>query len=588
MVLGVLALSFFRIQGLDSSRYQTRATSNRLRAMRLPAPRGLITDRNGEVLAENVPAYSIAVSGTTPDTLRQTLDAIASIVGLDADRVEAVLRLLGRKPETPVVLVPEAGLELIAELEERRAILPGIVIETYPKRRYPYGSVTSHVLGYVAQVSADELAANNFPGAQLGTVVGKDGLERQYDDRLRGRDGARFIEVDARGRTVREIEGDATIAPRLGQTLRTSLDIRLQEFVAQEFPEEYSGAVVAMDPRTGEVLALYSSPTFDPNALVQGMDPVEWLALSRSPQSPLINRAIAGRYPPASPWKLVVAASALRRGLVEFDTHMPIPCRGGLQYGNRYFRCWAVHGDLSLREAIAVSCDVYFYQLGLKITLENMLRDVAAMGLNERSGIDLPGEQRPLFPPSTAYYDRRYGRGGWTNAVTLNLAIGQGENAQTLINMVSIYAMLANATGTAPEPRLVVGGKTQVRSLGLSPADLAGLRDALVQVVRSGTAAHARIDDLEIAGKTGTAQNATGPSHGWFIGFAPADAPTVVVGGVFAFGGNSAAVARLVNRVIARYLLGPDADALRPGGLEFEIPADSAPRPIPLLPARLQ
>jgi penicillin-binding protein 2 len=488
----------------------------------------------------------------------------------------------------PVVLVPDAGFELVAELEERRAVLPGIVIETYPKRRYPFGSITSHVLGYVAQVSADQLAAKNFPGAQLGTVVGKDGLERQYDDRLRGRDGARFIEVDARGRTVREIESPATIEPRLGRTLRTSLDIRLQEFVAQEFPEEYNGAVVAMDPRTGEVLALYSSPTFDPNALVQGMDPAEWLALSRSAQSPLINRAIAGRYPPASPWKLVVAASALRRGLVGLDSHMLIPCRGGLQYGDRYFRCWAVHGDLSLREAIAVSCDVYFYQLGLKITLENMLRDVAAMGLNERSGIDLPGEQRPLFPPSPAYYDRRYGRDGWTNAVTLNLAIGQGENAQTLINVVSIYAMLANTTGTAPAPRLVTGGETQVRSLGLSPADLAGLRDALVQVVRSGTAAHARIDDLQIAGKTGTAQNATGPPHGWFIGFAPADAPTVVVGAVFEFGGNSAAVARFVNRVIARYLLGPDAEVLRPGGLEFEVPADSAPRPIPLLPARLR
>ncbi len=339
-----------------------------------------------------------------------------------------------------------------------------------------------------------------------------------------------------------------------------------------------------MDPRTGEVLALYSSPGFDPNAFVGGMDPDEWHALSHSEDQPLFNRAIGGLYPPASPWKLAVAVSALKRGAAGLDSHMEIPCRGGLLYGNRYFRCWKEHGDLSLREAIQFSCDVYFYQLGLKLTLDNLLRDAVDMGFGERSGIDLPGEQLPLFPRSNKYYDEQYGRGGWTNAVTLNLAIGQGENSQSLSNMVRFYAMLASPTGAAPAPRLVAEESVPLRSLHMSPAALAELQDALVQVVRTGTAAGARIAELEIAGKTGTAQNARGPAHGWFLGFAPADRPAVVVGAIVEFAGHGSDVAPLVTRIIARHLLGPDAPPPGSGELEFMLPSDSAPAPRRLLP----
>ena len=316
------------------------------------------------------------------------------------------------------------------------------------------------------------------------------------------------------------------------------------------------------------------------------MDTEDWRALSQAEDKPLLNRAIQGLYPPASPWKLAVAGSALRRGLVTSETHMEIPCRGGLQFGNRFFRCWRAsgHGALTLREAIQFSCDVYFYQLGLRLELPSLLQDGTLMGFGERTGIDLHGEVAPVFPASTDYFDRKYGPRGWTQGVTLNLAIGQGENSQTVMGMVRFYAMLANADGAAPPPRLVVAGTPISRSLGIGQSDLAVLRQSLLSVVEEGTAARSRIADLHMAGKTGTAQNPHGPSHGWFIGFAPWEEAEIVVGLVVEFAEHGSDVAPFVANVIARHLLGEDAPKIRAGNLDLIVPADSAPAPIPILP----
>lgn len=262
-----------------------------------------------------------------------------------------------------------------------------------------------------------------------------------------------------------------------------------------------------------------------------------------------------------------------------------MPCRGGLQYYNRYFRCWRLdgHGSLTLAEAIQYSCDVYFYQLGMKLGLTNLLSDATQMGFRDRSGVDLPGEAQPLFPASTEYYNRRYGPSGWTNAVTLNLAIGQGENAQTLINMTNFYATLANPNGEVPHPHLVVASGEPGRTLGLPEDKLGGLREALVEVVQRGTAAAAQIANLRIAGKTGTAQNPHGADHGWFLAFAPADEAQIVVGAVIEFAQHGSLIAPMVNRIIARYLLGPGAlPAL--DDYQLILPSDSAPEPVPILP----
>lgn len=580
----VLAVAFFRIQVLGASRYELESRHNRLRRVPVPAPRGLILDRNGVVLAENVPGYTIALIASDADSLRRVLEQlIAPIADLDSLQIAAIIRRFRRAPHEPTIIRRDASFELVSALEESRLRISGLVIEPQPKRRYPYGDVVAHVLGYVDEITEQELAAGEFRGARLGSIVGRDGLERQYDATLRGEDGQRFIEVDALGRTVKIVtEGEDSV--QQGDTLHTTIDIELQTFVDEVFPDGWRGAVVAMDPRTGEILALYSSPSYDPNLFVGGMDPETWRTLSQAPDNPLFNRAIEGRYAPASPFKLAVAASALKRGIVDLDSHMDIPCDGGMLYGNRYFRCWREegHGDLSLREAITHSCDVYFYQLGLRITLADLLSDAAAMGFLDPSGIDLPDERTPVFPPSVDYYDQRYGPRGWTSGVTLNLAIGQGENAQTVINIVKFYAKLANPSGAVPDPRLVQDHATHQSSLGLSAEDLAGLREALELVVEQGTAAGARVSQVRIAGKTGTAQNPHGLPHGWFVGFGPAEDPQIVVGAVVEFAEHGSSVAPLVTNIIQRYLYG--AEVQPSPVIEYLLPSDSAPQPIRILP----
>jgi len=586
MVGGVLLVAFFRVQVLSSSRYRVRSELNRMRSVPVPAPRGLITDRNGVVLAENEPGYSIGLLAPSADSLRATIRRIAPLMRLsqrDADDAERAFR---KTPYRPAMLRRDASFDLVSALEERRVTIPGLVIQAEPRRRYPFGSVAAHVVGYVAEITEQEMGAGTISGARPGLLVWRDGLEREYDDRLRGKDGERFVEVDALGRSVREAEVGQRMSPEQGESIRTTLDIELQRYVAESFPEGMRGAVMVMDPATGAVLALYSSPGYDPNAFIGGVDPEVWGRLSQAPDFPLVNRAIQARYPPASPWKLVLAAMAMNRGLVDLRSRMPILCRGGLQYYNRYFRCWKLggHGDLTLAEAIQYSCDVYFYQLGLKLQLTNLLSDAGRFGFRDRSGIDLPNEIRPLFPASTEYYNQHYGPRGWTNAVTLNLAIGQGENAQTLSNMVMFYAMLANPDGRAPEPHLVMPGPTPTRSLGLSDTQLVGLRQALLEVVEAGTAAGARVAELRIAGKTGTAQNAPNPDHAWYIGFAPVDGPRVVVGAVVEFAEHGSAIAPMVNRIIARRLLGPMAPLLTAADYRLVLPDDSAPEPVPILP----
>jgi len=479
----------------------------------------------------------------------------------------------------------DVPFEAVSALEERRVLVPGLVLQTTPRRRYPQGSMLAHALGYVSEVTEPELESGDFPGSRPGTLVGRDGLERTYDAELRGRDGVRFIEVDALGRTVRDQDVAPELPPQPGQTIRTSLDVSLQRYVAEIFPSGRRGAVVVLDPRSGELLTLFSAPAHDPNLFIGGIDPDIWEGLRRAPDHPLINRATQAAYPPASPWKLLVAAIALERGVVRLDEHMPIPCRGGLQYYNRYFRCWNLdgHGDITLLEAIKYSCDVYFYQLGLKLGLQNLLQDAGAMGVHQAVGIDLPNERTSFFPASVEYYNRRYGPRGWTSAVTLNLAIGQGENVQTPLNVAYFYALLASPTGEVPPPHLVrVPAGTPTRQLHLGESVRRDLREALIAVIEGGTAVGSRIADLHIAGKTGTAQNPQGEDHAWFVAFAPAEAPEVVVAAIVEFAGHGSTVAPMVTRIIARHLLGQDL--LEHDAPNFVMPADSAPGPVPIVP----
>ncbi|HTI04317.1 MAG TPA: penicillin-binding protein 2 [Gemmatimonadales bacterium] len=580
VVLGIIILSFFRTQILGHGKYQLQSETNRLRPIPLPAPRGVIYDRNGHVLAENVPGYTVSLLPGPEADLRATLARIAPIANIDSADIEHVIQRARRAPYQPALVLGNAPFNVVSALEERRVAIPGLLIQSEPKRHYPDTTVVAHLIGYVGEVTEAERGTRRLANVRLGGLVGKDGIEREYDDTLRGSDGIRFVEVSARGQMVREAEAAANLQAVPGTDLHTTIDIDLQRFISKTFPAGQRGAVLALNPNTGEVLALYSAPGFDPNAFVGGISAEYWRSLNESPAHPLLDRAIQARYPPGSTWKLAIAAMALKRGIVGPHSHMPIPCRGGLQYGNRYFRCWEArgHGDLTLTEAIAQSCDVYFYQLGIKLGVTSLLEDANGWGFRGRTGIDLPGELPSEFPTGPEYYDRIYGPRRWTSAVALNLAIGQGENAQTLVQMVRLYQQLAS-DGKERTPFVVrpAAPSSENVSLDLSSDQLTTLRHAMISVVEQGTARGSRLGSITIAGKTGTAQNPHGPNHGWFIGFAPADKPEIVVGAIVEFAREGPYVAPLVTRAIAHYLGLSDSMPTR-----MTLPTDSAPAPFEL------
>jgi penicillin-binding protein 2 len=586
-VFVLLVGTFFRTQVLDYDRFRLRAESNRLRPVPLQPARGPIYDREGKIIAETVPGFSVALLASSTDSLRQVLSRFERIVPLDSDDVEAVVDRYLLARYQPALVLGNATLQQVSRLEEHRAVLPGLVIQSEPRRVYPSGKAVAHLVGYVGEVTQADLDNNRYMNVRLGSVVGRSGLEQEYDDTLRGIPGVRYIEVDARGRLVRE-QGAAPPLPSVpGRPLRTTIDLPLQLYIDSIWPPGQRGALIAMTP-DGQVRALYSTPSYDPNAFVGGISAGEWRALNTDPALPLLNRALQVRYPPGSPFKLAIAAMALKRGLVQMNSHMPIPCRGGMQYGNRFFKCWNKrgHGSLDLEGAIAQSCDVYFYQLGLRLQLHALLEDGVKLGFRDRAGIDLVNEVNPIYPSSVAYYDKVYGPRGWSNAVILNLAIGQGENTQTLMNMVKFYGALAG-TGRTSTPYLVRPDSAMTFDLGLTNDQLEGLRSALIAVVEHGTAARSRLADLQVAGKTGTAQNPHGKDHGWFIGFAPAEKPEIVVGAIFEFGEHGTAVAPYVVRTISRYLLGPDSSEKTT--FRILVPEDSAPREVEMtLPPAVQ
>ena len=585
----ILLGAFFRLQVIQHERYRLRAEHNRIRPVPLTPPRGLILDRHGEVIAENVPGFTVKLLASSEDSLRSVLRRVRQIVDIDSSLVEQVVRRFRRAPHLPVVLVGDGSFEMVSRLEEHRSLLPGLVIESEPKRWYPDGPAVAHLIGFIGEVSERDLDRGRYPGADPGTLVGRSGLEEEYDQQLRGRPGVRYIEVSAGGQLVREEGVAPAVPPVSGDAVTTTVDLGLQRFVDSLWRADLPGVrggLVALTP-TGEILALYSSPSFDPNMFIGGISREDWQALRADSTHPLINRVIQARYPPASPFKLAIAAMALRKGVVDYRSRMPQPCRGGIQLGNRFFRCWKRegHGSLDLVGAIEKSCDVYFYQLGARLGIDAILSEGVSLGFRDRSGIDLPGEMSPIFPASTAYFDRAYGPRGWSHAgAEFNFAIGQGENTQTLINMVKFYQALAG-NGTAIPPHLVGTAVEQPRDLALAPEVLDVLRRAMLQVVETGTAARSRQAGLKVAGKTGTAQNAHGDDHGWFVGFAPAEQPQIIVGAIMEYAKHGSAVAPYVVKTLRRFVLGPESASGKDlGQLSQEAPQDTAPRWVPISP----
>jgi penicillin-binding protein 2 len=557
----LLLTAFFQTQVLAGEQYALRSEENRLRGIPIPAPRGTILDRNGEVVATSITGYSISLLPGDTTLIRETLEDLAPFLGLSGEDVARLLEQRDRRPNDLLEVTNRATFSQAAAIEERRAAFPNIMVVERPQRFYPAGGAVGHLLGYVTEITREQLQQPEFQeaGYRQGRLIGQAGIERQYETVLGGRDGARFVEVDARGRVVDPRATVGARPPVAGNPIQLTLDIALQEYVANTFPDTMTGAVVAMVPSTGEVLAMYSHPTFDPNDFVGRIPPGLWSALMTDDLRPMYNRAITGQYPPASTFKTFTAMVGIQLGFLNQNSRMPIACTGGMAYAGRYSRCWYArgHGSLDLAQALEKSCNVYFYQVGIRMGLAELARAGSRMGLTQRTGIDLPGENPGIYPTGLDWYREQFGNPPVPSDV-MSLAIGQGPNSMTPLRLAYLHAAIAG-NGRSPRPHLVSGQVDAEGSIDLE-LDTQGM-EALWEGLRlvtepTGTALQSSLARYKLYGKTGTAQNPHGESHGWFAGFAgvPGQEPEIAVVVLVEEGLHGSDAAPLAAKVVNFYL----------------------------------
>jgi penicillin-binding protein 2 len=562
-VIGFLLISFFRTQVINHSQWVMQSEDNRLRQVPIPAPRGIIYDRTGQIIAENAVSYSVSVLVKNQKELEQIMTQLSDLIPMSRKNMQDAIRRYVRDPARPTAIFTDASFDQVAVLEEHRIDFPSLIIQSAPKRVYPDGKAVWAFSGYTGEVSETQLQTLADSGYRPGQQIGKSGLELEYENTLRGREGSRFVEVDAKNRVMREQGARPDLRAISGKPLKTNIDIDLQRFIYNLFADSLIGGVVALDPKTGGILAIHTAPSIDPNRWIGGapkalMDS----ALADTIGRPLYNKALQGLYPPGSTFKLAMAVMGLKADPQLWKKHMPAPCTGSYYFGNRAWRCWEAggHGYVDLAGAIAKSCDVYFYQLGLQLTLERMSVGGVDLGFASRTGIDLPSESKPRWPDRIPQYlDEKYGKGRWNRGLTLNLSIGQGENSQTILNVARFYGALAT---DGSEPQLQVAQQPVQRKKVIDlPADqLADLRQAMLGVTSAGgTAASAALKGVALAGKTGTAQsghkvNGVELNHAWFAGMAPADDPKIVVVVMLEFGGHGTRAARIASAIIGHYL----------------------------------
>lgn len=556
LLLGV-ALFFFQV--VRGDKYVRLASENRLRMLRIPPARGSIFDANGAPLALNVRTFDIK---GYPLFLRrkgvyeqlERLFKRHGIILTEQDMADNVDRQYWA-PYRAVTVAPNLTIAQVADLVTDTEFPTQLFPYPVWRRVYPAGSLVSHVVGYVGEITRDELQEKTEGEYLGGDVIGKMGIESVYESTLRGKAGQEAIEVDARGRRVRVM---AYRPESAGRDVHLTLDLGAQKLAA-DLLGAYRGGIVALDVKTGAVKALYSSPSFDPNPLTWGLSPREWRGLITDPQRPMMNRVISGVYPPASTFKPFVALSGLAEGV--FSASETVFCPGAFKLGNRIFRCWRKwgHGKEDVVEALRDSCDVYFYQMGLRIGIDRMLDWASRFGFGERTGIDLPGEAAGNVA-GREWKKRRVGE-NWYPGDTVNYSIGQGYLLATPIQMARSYAPLATG-GLLPTPHLVEGTAPAPVDLELPASALASIRKGLEAVVGTkGTGWRAREFGVSVAGKTGTAQNPHGPDHALFVGYAPQKEPRYVAAVMVEAGEHgSSTAAPMVGELLA-YLVENDNEA---------------------------
>jgi penicillin-binding protein 2 len=580
LVFTVFAARLFQLQIIEGEELRQRSERNSVRTIRLEAPRGEIVDREGHVLATTRPSYALQV---IPNNLQHpdvTYAALGEFLQVDPEALRARVGLRrGAERFQPVRLADDLGFEALAKVEMHRYALPGVVTDVQPRRHYVENGLAAHLLGTIGEVRRDQLAREAFSSYRPGDVIGQTGLEALLEPHLRGRSGGRNVVVDAAGREVEILD---EVPPIPGGRVVLALDLDLQQAAEDAFldvPEGQPpkmGAAVALDVRTGDVLAMVSRPGYDPNAFAGRLDAGTWGALTGDEWHPLQNRAIQNHYPPGSTHKAVLAAALLQEGVV--TPHTRVFCPGFFRFGGRDYRCWrrGGHGSVDVHLALKRSCDVFFYTFGVQLGIDRMAQYARSFGLGAPTGIELSGEA-PGLVPSSDWKRRRFGE-PWYPGETVSASIGQGYYLYTPLQLAVSYAAIA-ADGRVPKPRLVLRLESEdgkllrsfpAETLGQVPIDLrhlAVVRQGLEAVVEEpgGTGSRARVPGVRVAGKTGTAQvvrleQTEGlkedeipirhRDHGWFGAYAPADAPEIAVGVFIEHGLHGSSAAGPVAQVI--------------------------------------
>ncbi len=566
LVFGILVVGFWRTQIGNAVYFRQLAEDNRIRDIPLTAERGRIYDRENRVLADNVPAWSLSL--IPENSLRSPEETVALLApGLEVAESEllARVRAAAAQPAHRAVLLHEdLSLSEISYVRARKYEIPEVSLDYTPRRRYANGEVAAHALGYVGEITPEQLDGGEFDGRRPGDVVGQVGLERQYDALLQGAHGFRRVLVDTFQREMGQI-GEAP--PRAGRDLKTTIDLDLQR-AAEAALGASRGAVVALAPRTGEVRALVSRPAFDPTAFSRGIAEDEWNALTADPGKPFQNRAVQSRFSPGSIFKIFMTAAGLVEEVVDLDEH--IACHGHATLYGESFACWntAGHGPLTIRDALIHSCNVFFYLVGDRLGIDRISEHAVRMGLGRRTGIDLPNENPGLIPSRQWKMDVQ--SAPWYAGETPSVSIGQGAVSVTPLQLAWSVGGVAIGGELVP-PRLVAvsddpvsGGETRAReNYPLGEETTRAIRDALWGVVNAGgTGAAVRIDGVDIAGKTGTAQvvaagnagdNPDLQPHGWFVGFAPFDAPEIALSVFVENGGGSSAALPAARQIFQAY-----------------------------------
>ena len=571
----VLAYGLWRLQVMQSDYYALAAERNRIRNVPVLAPRGKIIDREGRIIVDNYPSFSALLLRDSTRDLNADADLIAQGLHLDPDEVRARIRRFSLMPQyQPIFLKEDITPDELQFIEAHRNELPELDTIMAHRRLYPRNGFMSHLIGYVGEVTEDMLNQPQFELYDPGDVVGISGVERQYNNLLMGKNGSRQALVDSHGREVGRL-GETDAVP--GKQLKLTIDIDLQ-IAAEEALADRNGAIVAMDPRTGEILAMVSRPTFDPNDFSVRISRDEWSKLVSDPDKPLLNKAIQAQLAPGSTFKIIMATAGLQEGIAQ---NMHVNCGGGAEFYGRYFKCWVVaehrvHGPVDISKAIYQSCDVFFYTLAEKLGIQRIAKYATMLGLGQKTGIDLPQEVSGVMP-SEEWKIKNF-KQKWFAGETISVGIGQGAVAATPIQMARAIGAIASggrlvrphvANPTDLPPGVVQASNVPDQTtVPIDPQNWQTITDAMAAVVNpGGTAALSHLQDIDFAGKTGSAQTISNAlkarlgaegkkfkDNGWFVGVEPRRNPEIVVCALLEEGEHGYLAARTAAKVIKAYV----------------------------------